>query len=254
MKGITSIRKAFGILVCVALLLLASQPVVAADGSGWQNHVSLYGWLAGIDGTAKYPVDSGTDVGIEASDILENLNGIFMGNYSGRYDRWSLLVDAVYIDIGNTENTDTRLGKASVGLDIASWVITGAAGYDFVHSDQATLGVIGGVRYLSLDTQLDVGFEGSPLGSTSENSSITDGIIGVRGQYNFNEHWFVPYYADIGAGGSDYSYQLFAAIGYRYKWFDVTLGYRHLYFKLGDDELMEDLQVSGPKIGIGFSF
>ena len=130
---------------------------------------------------------------------------------------------------------------------------TSAAGYDFVYSDQATLGVIGGVRYLSLDTELDVDFEGSPMGSASETSSITDGIIGLKGRYNFNENWFLPVYADIGAGGSDYSYQLFAAIGYRYKWFDVTLGYRHLYFKLDGDDLMTDLQVSGPKIGIGFS-
>lgn len=242
-------------LFFVAFIFVNAGSALAAAGSGWHHHVSLYGWAAGVEGTAKYPVDSGSDLEVDSSDILDALNGVFMGNYTGGYDRWSVLVDAVYINIGSTENTETRLGTASLGLDLKSWVLTGAVGYDFVQSEQAILGVIGGVRYLTLDTDLEIGFdEGTPVDSTSKTASITDGIVGVRGQFNFNEHWFLPYYADIGGGGSDYTYQLFAAIGYRYKWFDVTLGYRHLYYKFDDDELLEDLQISGPKIGIGFSF
>jgi hypothetical protein len=41
---------------------------------------------------------------------------------------------------------------------------------------------------------------------------LTDGFIGIRGQFACNESWYLPYYADIGAGGSDLSYQFFAAI------------------------------------------
>ena len=241
-------------LLCTSCIFLTAGSTLAAMGSGWHHHLSIYGWLAGIDGTAKYPVDSGSDLEVEASDVLDNLNGVFMGNYAGGYGRWSVLVDAVYLNIGSTENRETQLGTAALGLDLRSWVLTGAVAYDFVQTEQSTVGVLGGVRYLSLETDLEIGFEGSPLESTSETASLTDGIVGVRGMFNINEHWFIPYYADIGGGSTDFSYQLFAALGYRFKWFDVTLGYRHLYFDLDDDELMEDLQVSGPKLGIGFSF
>lgn len=226
----------------------------AGADEGWQNYVSIYGWLAGIDGTARYPVDSGADVQVEASDILENLNGVFMGTYEGSYDRWSILFDAVYLNINNTENTSTRLGTGSVSLDLKSWVLTGAVGYDFVQTGQVDMGALAGVRYLSLDTEMDVALDGVPLGTEGENASVTDGIIGLKGMINFNEHWFVPFYADIGAGTSDYSYQLFAALGFRYNWFNVTLGYRHLYYSFDDDSFMADLEVSGPKLGIGFTF
>ena len=179
---------------------------------------------------------------------------VFMGTYEGRYDRWSLIVDAVYVDVGDSGTTETRFGTTSAGLDISSWLVQGGIGYDFIHTDRAVFGVVGGVRYLSLDVEIDAAIAGGPGRSISETESLTDGLIGVRGEFAFNEHWFVPYYADIGAGGSDLSTQLFAAIGYRYKWFDVRLGYRFLYFDMGDDRFMEDLQISGPLLGVGFSF
>lgn len=255
MKTCASHGKCLSIsVVCAAVIFFTVSLENAEAGAGWQNHLSIYGWLAGIDGTARYPVDSGPDVEVEASDVLENLNGVFMGNYEGSYDRWSILFDAVYLNINNTENTATRLGTGSVSLDIKSWVLTGAVGYDFVQTGQVDLGVLAGVRYLSLDTEMNVGLDGVPLGTEGESESLTDGIVGIKGVINFNEHWFVPYYADIGTGTSDYSYQLFAALGYRYKWFDITLGYRHLYFSFADDSFMADLEVSGPKLGIGFTF
>jgi hypothetical protein len=191
---------------------------------------------------------------VEASDILESLNLMFMGNYEGRYNRWSLVIDGVYLDVGEKDTTTTALGSASVDLNVSSWVVHGGVGYDFIYDDDKNLGVIGGVRYLSLDADIEAGLQGARGITTSENESLTDGFIGIRGQFACNQNWYLPYYADIGAGGSDLSYQLYAAIGYRYKWFDVRLGYRHLYFDLGDDRFMEDLQISGPALGVGFRF
>ena len=254
MKEIKSKRGIFCILVSVSLLLFGSQSALAMGSGGWQNHLSIYGWYAGIDGTVKLPGGAESDVEVEASDILEDLNIMFMGNYEGRYNRWSFVIDGVYLDVGEKGNTTTSLGTASADLNVSSWVVNGGIGYDFIYDDSKNLGVIGGVRYLSLDAEIEAGLEGFSTRSTSENESLTDGFIGIRGQFSFNENWYLPYYADIGAGGSDLSYQLFAAVGYRYKWFDVRLGYRHLYFDLGDDRFMEDLQISGPVLGVGFRF
>ncbi|MEJ2136475.1 MAG: hypothetical protein P8X86_14695 [Desulfofustis sp.] len=254
MKGITTKRRASSILICMTVLFFASQSAVAALGGGWENHITLYGWYAGIDGNVKFPDGSGSEVKVEASDILESLNLMFMGNYEGRYNRWSLVIDGVYLDVGEKDTTTTALGSASVDLNVSSWVVHGGVGYDFIYDDDKNLGVIGGVRYLSLDADIEAGLQGARGITTSENESLTDGFIGIRGQFACHQNWYLPYYADIGAGGSDLSYQLYAAIGYRYKWFDVRLGYRHLYFDLGDDRFMEDLQISGPALGVGFRF
>ena len=64
----------------------------------------------------------------------------------------------------------------------------------------------------------------------------------------------MPYYADIGAGDSDLTWQAMAGIGYSYGWGDVLLTYRHLSYDEGTDGLVQDLELSGPAIAVNFRF
>ena len=58
---------------------------------------------------------------------------------------------------------------------------------------------------------------------------VWDGIVGVRGQVRFaGGHWFVPYYADVGAGTSNWTWQALLGLGYRFDWGAVTLAWRAL--------------------------
>lgn len=238
--------------ICLLLIIVAN-PVFAGN-QGWQNEITLYGWYAGIDGTVQAPTGAEADFTVDASDILEDLNLMLMAGYQGRYDRWSVIVDFVYLDAGDGADIATGAGSASVDLNVSSYLVHGGIGYDFVQSDNAVVGIVGGVRYLSLDVDYDASVQGMQLLSSSSSDSLTDGIIGLRGQVKFNENWFLPYYADIGAGGSDLSYQLFAAIGYRFGWGDIRLGYRHINIEMDEDKLMDSLQLSGPVLGVGFRF
>lgn len=243
------------LFVCIiGFLLIGSQSVYAAPAGGWQNEITLYGWYAGIDGAVQAPTGAELDLTVEASDILEDLNLMLMAGYQGRYDRWSVIVDFVYLDAGDGADIATGAGSASIDLNVSSYLVHGGIGYDFVQSDNAVFGLIGGVRYLSLDVDYDASVQGMQLLSSSSSDSLTDGIIGMRGQIKFNENWFLPYYADIGAGGSDLSYQLFAAIGYRFGWGDIRLGYRHINIEMDEDKVMDSLQLSGPVLGVGFRF
>ncbi len=179
---------------------------------------------------------------------------MLMAGYQGRYDRWSFIVDFVYLDVGDNADIAAGAGDVSVDLNVSSYLVNAGIGYDFVQSDRAVVGVVGGVRYLSLDVDYDASVQGLNLLTSSRSESLTDGFIGLRGQVGFNDHWFLPYYADIGTGGSDLSYQLYAAIGYRFGWGDVRLGYRHIGYEMDDDKIMENLQLSGPVFGVGFRF
>jgi len=254
MKAVTQRQRVFCTLGCASLLLIIAANTVAAGDRGWQNEVTLYGWYAGIDGTLQAPTGTESDFSVEASDILEDLEIMLMAGYVGRYDRWSVIFDFVYLDAGNRADTATGAGTATVDLNVSSYLINSGIGYDFVQSDKAIVGLVGGVRYLSLDVDYDAAVQGMQLISSSDSESITDGFAGLRGQLRFNDTWFMPYYADIGTGGSDLSYQLYAAIGYRFGWGDIRLGYRYLNIDMGDDKLMEDLQLSGPLFGVGFRF
>ena len=90
--------------------------------------------------------------------------------------------------------------------------------------------------------------------ATSESESLLDGIVGVRGAIKLSEHWYLPYYADIGTGQSDLTWQLLGGVGYRFGWGDIKLVYRHLAYEMDGDKHLEDLTVSGPLLGVGFRF
>ena len=131
--------------VVVLFVFCATINGLAQSADTWQNEVTIYGWYAGIDGEVSALGES-EDFTVEASDIIENLNMVFMGGYEGKYNKWSVLVDAVYMDIGDTANVPAGGGISSVNLDIQSWVLHGGVGYELVQSAHGRLGVVGGVR------------------------------------------------------------------------------------------------------------
>ena len=195
---------------------------------------------------------------MDASTIIDNLNMVFMGTFEARKERWSMIADGIYFDVGNDKNTTVtgRSGiplNASVDLNISAWVLTGAVGYDLVRNDVGTLAAVGGVRYLNLSTDVTLGLQGQQAESSSS-EGLLDGIVGLRGAINLDEHWYLPYYADIGTGQSDLTWQALAGIGYRFDWGDVRLVYRYLDYQMDDDKLLQDLTVSGPILGVGFKF
>jgi len=241
-----------GVITLVVLCLYNISPVQAADT--WQNEISIYGWLAGIDGTINVPAGTDPDISVDVSEILDNLKMVFMGGYEGRYGKWSIIADVVYMDVGGSADKPVLLGPRSVDLDIKSWVVSGGIGYDLVTRDRWNLAVVGGARYLALDADVELGIMGNQLVEKSGTEGLVDGVIGMRGFLRLNDNWYLPYYADIGTGGSDLTWQLFAAIGYRFSWGDIRLGYRYLDYDLGDDKVMEDLAISGPVLGVGFRF
>ena len=184
---------------------------------------------------------------------------IFMGGWRSKYNKWSIVADVVYMDVGDSTNKTVTPGDsgeaavASLDLDISSWLLHGGAGYDLVQTDRGNLSVMGGVRYMTMDVEVEARFQG-PGVERSQSQDLLDGFIGLSGDININEKWYFPYYADIGTGDSDLSWQLYGAIGYRFGWGNIKLGYRHLSYELDDDSLMQDLALSGPILGVGFTF
>jgi hypothetical protein len=234
--------------LCFATFSSAQEP------DTWQNEISIYGWYAGIDGAIEFPGGNGPDVSVEASDIIEDLNMVLMGGYEGRYNRWSVIADVVYMDVGDGTNLPGTGGTIGIDLDLKSWILNGAVGYDVIQSTSGTLAFVGGVRYLALDVDVELEYLDAQVTEKSGSEGLLDGIVGMRGYFKLSDNWYIPYEADIGTGGSDLTWQLFGAIGYRFSWGDIRVGYRHLSYDLGDDKMMQDLELSGPVMGVGFRF
>jgi hypothetical protein len=155
------------------------------------------------------------------------------------------------VEVPVNANTQTSL-KGLV------WELAGS--YTVSRSDKATFEVLGGLRYAGLEASVDWQLAG-PIsllpqsGSTSQKVDLWDAIVGVRGKARLGEGgWFVPYYLDVGTGTSALTWQGMAGIGYTFKWGDVLLAYRHLYYDQKDDKLIQDMRFSGPALGASFRF
>ena len=76
-----------------------------------------------------------------------------------------------------------------------------------------------------------------------------------EGQFKcLGDRWFLPYYADVGGGGSDFTWQASAGIAFKAaRWADIALVYRYLAWDIGGD-VIEDIDFSGPALGVVFRF
>ena len=65
---------------------------------------------------------------------------------------------------------------------------------------------------------------------------------------------FVPYYFDIGAGGSNLTWQIASGLGYQTGWAGVSLTYRYLSFQQSSSAVVQHLWIRGPMIMANFTF
>lgn len=224
----------------------------AKDTREWQHALRVYLWGASLGGTAFI----GQNIDVSFKDLFDNLNFGLMGSYVARRDELALFVDALYLDVSNSANG--QLGPvggvpAQAGVALKGLVATGGVGYNNVLNDRTTLTTFGGVRGLFLDTTLDLNIGPVRVPRTAKPSFI-DGVIGIRGRTELSDKWSLTYYADLGAGQSDFTWQVMASVDYRLKKWDLSLGYRHLDWDFKPGKAMTSLSFSGPYIGAIYRF
>jgi hypothetical protein len=66
----------------------------------------------------------------------------------------------------------------------------------------------------------------------------------------------VNYYADVGTGESDLTWQAVLGVAYQFGWGKLFANYRHLDYDFGDTKNFSDLSLafSGPTVGARFDF
>lgn len=265
MKFKTSGTAAKKTMLLAAGLAVLSHPLSAAgSGGAGDNSFTLYGWLPSVDGELKYDLGGDDSASVDAGDILDALNMTFMGTLETRRGRWSLLADLIYLDLGSDRNSSVSFAGGSsidteVDLALDGWQVGLYGGYSLYDTGKASLDILAGLRYLSIDTEAELDIDGPldlnlPSAELSASTDVWDGVVGVRGRASINENWFVPYHADVGAGESDLTWQAMAGVGYAAGWGDVVLVYRHLAWDEGDDGLLQELSFSGPALAFKFRF
>lgn len=252
------------ILSVVCLGLAISRPGVAAEADAWEYEVTPYLLAAGMDGSVGVKGFT-TDVDASFSDILENLDAGFMALFTAQKGPWTFDLEGVYMKLeGDAATTVTGPGgvvSVNGQLDVTNslYIVQAAVGYR-VLDDKTRLDFLGALRWTKLDAKLAVDAATDPpvfdtSNSASGDESWTDFVVGARVLHPVSENVTLVGYADIGAGGSDLTYQLIGGVNWEFKKdFSAKFGYRYLSWDYEDDGTVWDVAASGPYLGLGIRF
>ena len=90
-------------------------------------------------------------------------------------------------------------------------------------------------------------------GARESDARNWDAIIGVRGRAALGaSRWFVPFYADMGTGDSDFTWQAMTGVGYAFGWGDVVGAWRHVDYKMKSGQPLQSINFDGPSIAAVF--
>ena len=244
------------ILGAAASLLLiptaSAQSLPRAD-EGWTFTLTPYVWLLGIeadvgDVDVEPEISGGWDTSIDSA---------LMGMFEARKDRFGLLFDGFYGKLSAEVDTPGP-AFADAEVEIVHQFYSLAGAYRIING-HAPIDVVAGLRYVhakvagALEADLLAGR------SASRSEDWFDGFAGLRVRMPLTDRWSLHFYGDVGAGGSDFTWQAMAGASYRMsERFDLQLGYR--YFDIdydhgsGTERFPYDIALGGPYLSLGIKF
>jgi opacity protein-like surface antigen len=282
--------KRWAILAAMPALLASFGTAAQPDAPPWKFSVMPYLWLPSVDGKISYgpppPGGGSANINIDTSTILDNLDFAFMINGEARKGRWLVATDVIYLNFGHVDSStrsatfdfgprgriDVDAGENSgTQSKLKGWLWTTVGGYAAIQEPRWNLDVLGGFRLLYLDAKTNwqlnaaitvtdpVGGQTATFarqGSAEKSDSVWAGIVGAKGRAKLGESdWFLNYYADVGGWSNLFTWQGALGVGYAFKWGDVMLDYRYLYYsQSGQDKLIDWVSFGGFALGVNFRF
>ena len=254
--------------------IATAEPVAisATREDPWQFGAFVYGWYPSIGGRITFPNGQSSDISVSANDLLNHTNMAALASFEVRKGTWGMFTDVMYQNIGafrsgyrNMTIGDVGLPadvSASADLDVKVTFWTLAATYRVVAAEDAALDLFAGARLADEKVNLNWTLNGNvgqfPLpgqaGRLSQNDHVIDPLVGLKGRLAFGTDlkWFVPYYGDIGTGDSQLTWQAMAGLGYAFNWGEIIGAYRYLDYNFKSDSKIDNLNLSGPMLGVAF--
>ena len=225
------------------------------DPDKWQFQVSPYFWLASLHGTGG--VGNRTAAVDESfGDIFDALNFALMGTFEARRGRFVSLTDLEYVSVSDEKATPGPL-FSTVDAGFKTFIFDQEVGYRLYDDPAkgASLDVLGGARVWRAKTDFEFGAGILPAARIEGSRSWVDAVGGLRGKMALSEKVFLTGKFDLGGGGSQFTWQVFAGGGYNINpKIALILGYRVLDVDYRKNNFVYDMNQRGPIMGLGFRF
>ena len=253
------LKKAIALLVLLALLsplaIAEEASKISTDAKSdtstskdWEFILApMYLWAVSIDGDQTVKGNK-VDLDIPFSDIFDNLKGALTFHFEGLHkQRWGFFSDLNYIVL--------EMDDGPVDIDFTQ-ILFELAGFYRITEGAHTIDGLGGLRYSSMDVDLDL-----PGPNVDQGKDWVDPYLGLRWRWKFAEKWGTDLRGDIGGFGigSDITWNLVGMVNFK-PWKHVGLfgGYRALYQDYstgsGDNKFKFDATMHGPVLGLNITW
>ncbi len=268
------------LMALFATVATAADDVVAAPAKvdvapDWAFQATGYLWATGLNGNVS-PFRRAPTLHVEKSfsDVMDDLNfGGFL-NVWGRYDRFVLSGDLMYVDTSDSKAAGPLPALQIPGLptlpagaaidatvDTQEFMATLQAGYRVIDADGFSLDALAGARFWHISNDVAVTASHPLIGSVSashnESFGWVDPVIGARAFFSLTDKLSVQGQVDIGGfgAGSDLTWSALATVNYIVTdTLSVSAGYKVLDVDYSHDGYLFDSRLSGPVVGLTYRF
>jgi len=236
------------IALVLGLLASASRGLAAQAGEpeGWRITFTPYVWMPGFKGTVGVGSNI-SEVDVSFSEGAGDFEFGFAGLLEIRHHPWVFRTDFFYVALSD-EHATSAGNTLTVGQD--ELMLHPEVGYTLLARPWGGVDGLIGVRYRNLGVDLSV----SPQ-KVSADRNWADATVGANFRYQPGEKWRLVAKADVGAGGSDLTWQLYGGAGYDLgRCCALVAAWRRLDVDYDKDAFLYDVQLSGPTVGVTLRF
>lgn len=246
------------------------------EGSTWALQITSYMWATGLEGHIS-PFRRGPTIGVEKSfsDVLDHLNFGGFVNIWGRYDRFVVSGDVMYVDSSDSHGSGPlpalRIpgsgivipSGASVAakVDTKQFTATLQGGYRVIDTSRFTLDTLAGARFWYISNDVTMRISHPAIGSRSarhgEGFGWVDPVVGLRAFLPVMDRLSVQAQADIGGfgAGSSLTWSALATVNYAFSdRLSASAGYKVLDVRYDRGGHTYDTRLSGPVLGMTYRF
>jgi hypothetical protein len=250
-----------------AVVLVASCPLARAENAGdWDWSFAPYVWApdASLDVTANDVPVINADANFE--DLLDKTDFAFAFHFEGQCEHAGFLVDALFLSL-SAEQTNTARpplpGDTLTETDVEIGVYE-AAGFYRPGGRARGLDLIFGARMFDYRSRIDVTIP-LPIDATTSagtDKNFIDAFGGVRYLAPMGKRWDFVIRGDVGAGGTDISWNALASFGVRLgktERFNLRFGWHHMQLDVTaknaqNVEIDADMTLTGPFLSLAVKF
>lgn len=222
--------------------------------SDWHFAFAPYLYLSGLQGQVGAR-NRTLDIDLSLGDVLSDFKFGFMGTTELRKKRLIILNDIIWISLSQEHSDPPPSLFAETQIKVKTFIWGPEVGYRLVDHERGTFDIRGGFRLMSIKNELTTTTGILQGFNVSGRKTWATPIVGVFGNFNVTEKFFLSGRFDIGGGwGADFTSQVYLGGGFKLRPnIALITGWRYLTTDYKDnDGFVFDTTMKGMIVGMKF--